>query len=113
MSSRFVFAVSLSFLILHGLSLPSARRRVYPHSTHTPLVLRWLGKIKAGVSDKALLSSMDILPTLLKITGQRPARNDQPRQRPAARRASQRYAADASDHSITHSFFVNSIYYLL
>jgi hypothetical protein len=62
MSSRFVFAVSLSFLILNRLSLLSAKLRVSPHSTHTPLILRWPGKINAGVSDEALASIMDILP---------------------------------------------------
>lgn len=56
----------------NGLSLPSAKLRAYPHSTRTPLILRWPGKIKPIVSEKALVSTMDILPTLLEITGQRP-----------------------------------------
>lgn len=55
----------------NGLSMPSAKLRLYPHATRTPLIFRWPGKIKPGVS-KALVSTMDILPTLLEITGQPP-----------------------------------------
>jgi N-sulfoglucosamine sulfohydrolase len=56
----------------NGLSLPSAKGRAYPHSTRTPLIFRWPGKITPGASDKALVSTMDILPTLLEITAQPP-----------------------------------------
>lgn len=59
------------FFADNGASMPSAKLRLYPHATRTPLVFRWPGKIKPGVS-KALVSTMDILPTLLDITGQPP-----------------------------------------
>jgi N-sulfoglucosamine sulfohydrolase len=54
------------FLSDHGMPLPFAKTAVYHHSTHTPLIVRWPGQVKAGTIDKQhMVSAVDFLPTLL------------------------------------------------
>ncbi|MCA9030006.1 MAG: sulfatase, partial [Planctomycetaceae bacterium] len=58
------------FLADHGMPLPFAKTQLYHHSTHTPLVVRWPGEVKAGaVDEKHMVSAVDFLPTLLDATG--------------------------------------------
>jgi N-sulfoglucosamine sulfohydrolase len=58
------------FLSDHGMPLPFAKTQLYHHSTHTPLIVRWLGQTKAGsVDDEHMVSAVDFLPTLLDVVG--------------------------------------------
>ncbi len=58
------------FLSDHGMPLPFAKTQLYHHSTHTPWMVRWPGKVKANSIDKShMISGIDALPTLLDITG--------------------------------------------
>ncbi|MCG8584975.1 MAG: sulfatase, partial [Pirellulales bacterium] len=58
------------FLSDHGMPLPFAKTQLYHHSTHTPWVVRWPGKIKPDtVDDEHMISAIDALPTLLDIAG--------------------------------------------
>ena len=58
------------FLSDHGMPLPFAKTQLYFHSTRTPWMVRWPGVTKAGtVDDRHLISAVDLLPTLLDITG--------------------------------------------
>lgn len=58
------------FLSDHGMPLPFAKTQVYFHSTRTPWMVRWPGVTKAGsVDQRHMISSVDLLPTLLDITG--------------------------------------------
>lgn len=54
------------FLSDHGMPLPFAKTQLYHHSTRTPLIILWPGITKAGAVDDAhLVSTVDLLPTLL------------------------------------------------
>lgn len=54
------------FLSDHGMAVPSAKSNCYHQSTRTPLIIRWDGHISPGMVDTShMVSSMDILPTLL------------------------------------------------
>jgi N-sulfoglucosamine sulfohydrolase len=59
------------FLSDHGMPLPFAKTQLYHHSTLTPLMIRWPGVTKPGsVDDEHMVSTVDLLPTLLDILGQ-------------------------------------------
>ena len=54
------------FLSDHGMPLPFAKTNCYLHSTRTPWIVRWPGKIKAGKVDKEhFISGIDFMPTIL------------------------------------------------
>jgi N-sulfoglucosamine sulfohydrolase len=56
------------FLSDHGMPLPFAKTQLYYHSTRTPWMVRWPGVTKAGaVDERHMISSVDLLPTLLDI----------------------------------------------
>ena len=58
------------FLSDHGMPLPFAKTQLYHHSTHTPLIVRWPGKVKPDtVDDRHMVSAIDALPTLLDVAG--------------------------------------------
>jgi N-sulfoglucosamine sulfohydrolase len=58
------------FLSDHGMPLPFAKTQLYHHSTHTPLMVRWPGVTRdAGVDNEHMVSTVDLLPTLLEILG--------------------------------------------
>lgn len=58
------------FLADHGMPLPFAKTQLYFHSTRTPWMIRWPGVTRPGaVDDRHLISAVDLLPTLLDITG--------------------------------------------
>lgn len=58
------------FLSDHGMPLPFAKTQLYLHSTRTPLMIRWPGVTKPGtVDDQHMISTVDLLPTLLDMVG--------------------------------------------
>ena len=58
------------FLSDHGMPLPFAKTAVYHHSTRTPWIVRWPGRVKPGTVDEDhMISAVDLTPTLLEIAG--------------------------------------------
>jgi N-sulfoglucosamine sulfohydrolase len=54
------------FLSDHGMPLPFAKTNCYLHSTRTPWIARWPGKIKPGTEDnRHFISGIDFMPTVL------------------------------------------------
>ena len=54
----------------HGIAVPFAKTNVYRHSTITPWIIRWPGKLKPGSHDtEHLVSGIDFAPTILDILG--------------------------------------------
>ncbi|MCZ6672467.1 MAG: sulfatase [Verrucomicrobia bacterium] len=57
----------------HGMALPWAKTALYHHSTHTPWMVRWPGKIKPNtIDDQHMISAVDLTPTLLDVAGIKP-----------------------------------------
>ena len=58
------------FLSDHGMPFPFAKTNVYHHSTRTPWIVRWPGRIKPGSVDRShMISAIDFMPTVLDIAG--------------------------------------------
>ena len=58
------------FLSDNGMAFPFAKTNCYLNSTKTPMIVRWPGRIKPGITDTShLVSAMDILPTVFEING--------------------------------------------
>ena len=58
------------FLSDHGMPLPFAKTNIYHHSTNTPWIVRWPGKVKAdAVDSEHMISAIDFMPTILDIAG--------------------------------------------
>ncbi|MDA7881085.1 sulfatase [Akkermansiaceae bacterium] len=58
------------FLSDHGMPLPFAKTNCWHHSTHTPWIVRWPGKVKAGAHDKKhVIGGIDLTPTVLEALG--------------------------------------------
>lgn len=54
----------------NGMSFPFAKANCYPHSTRTPWIVRWPGRIAPGQVDEAhFISTVDFLPTVLEAVG--------------------------------------------
>ncbi|MFC4994203.1 sulfatase [Rubritalea tangerina] len=58
------------FMADNGMAFPFSKTNCFYHSTHTPYLMRWPGKIESGtvVSD-AMVSGIDVTPTLLEAAG--------------------------------------------
>ncbi len=58
------------FLSDNGMALPFAKTNCYLHSTRTPWIARWPGKIKPGtVDNRHFISGIDFMPTVLDAAG--------------------------------------------
>ena len=57
------------FLSDHGMPFPFAKSSVYDNGLRTPLVIRWSGRIAPGGVDSGLVSSVDLMPTILDAVG--------------------------------------------
>ena len=58
------------FLSDHGMALPFAKTNCYLHSTRTPWIVRWPGRVKPGsVDGEHFVSGIDLMPTLLAAAG--------------------------------------------
>ena len=54
------------FLSDNGMAFPFAKTNCYLHSTRTPLIVRWPGRIKPDAIDRQhMVSAVDLLPTIL------------------------------------------------
>lgn len=53
----------------NGAQLPHAKWELYDAGIHMPLVIRWTGKVKPGAVTDAMVSYVDLLPTLLEAGG--------------------------------------------
>jgi len=53
----------------HGAQWPFGKWNLYDAGIRVPLIFRWPGKIKAGVRTDAMVSWIDIFPTLLDLVG--------------------------------------------
>lgn len=57
------------FISDQGAQFPSAKWSVYDQGLRVPLIVRWPGKVKAGEVSDALLSLVDLTPTMVDIGG--------------------------------------------
>ena len=58
------------FLSDHGMPLPFAKTNCYRHSTRTPWIVRWPGRVRPGsVEGTHFVSTIDWLPTVLQALG--------------------------------------------
>jgi N-sulfoglucosamine sulfohydrolase len=58
------------FLSDHGMGAPGAKNTLYHDGIRTPIIMRWPGKIEAGViDDNSIVSVIDIVPTILDAAG--------------------------------------------
>ncbi len=48
---------------------PISKRAPYDYGMRTPIMFKWKGKIDAKLDDKTLMSSLDMLPTVLDLVG--------------------------------------------
>jgi len=57
----------------NGRPFPGSKTRLHDRGLKEPLLLYWPGKIRPGTVNRALISSIDLAPTLLDIAGVKPA----------------------------------------
>ena len=58
------------FLSDNGMAFPFSKTNCYLNSTKTPLIIKWPGRISAGVTDSEnMVAGVDIMPTLLDVLG--------------------------------------------
>jgi len=58
------------FLSDHGMALPFAKTNCYLHSTRTPCIVRWPGRVRPGsVEREHFISGIDVFPTILDACG--------------------------------------------
>lgn len=58
------------FLSDHGISAPFAKLNCYPASLRVPLLIRYPGRISAGLRERrAMVSTVDLAPTLIELAG--------------------------------------------
>jgi uncharacterized sulfatase len=56
----------------HGAQMPFGKWNCYDAGVRTPLVVAWPGRVKAGTTAKAMVTWVDLLPTLLEAVGGTP-----------------------------------------
>ena len=59
----------------HGADLLRGKRTSYEGGVRIPMIIHWPGKTKAGHVSQQLVSTLDLMPTLLTIAGARPVNN--------------------------------------
>jgi N-sulfoglucosamine sulfohydrolase len=58
------------FLSDHGMGAIGGKATLYHDGLRTPVIVRWPGKVRAGsIDEKSIVSSIDIVPTLLDAAG--------------------------------------------
>ena len=58
----------------HGAQWPFAKWNLYQDGIHTPLIVSWPGHVTPGMRTEAMVSWIDILPTLVEVAGGSPPR---------------------------------------
>ena len=53
----------------HGAQWPFGKWNLYDAGIRVPLIVRWPGHVKAGVRTDAMVSWIDLMPTLIELTG--------------------------------------------
>lgn len=53
----------------HGAQFPYGKWTLYDEGIHVPLIIKWRGNVKAGTQSNAMVSWIDILPTLIDLVG--------------------------------------------
>jgi N-sulfoglucosamine sulfohydrolase len=61
------------FLSDNGMHFPFAKSNCYMTSVRTPLIFRWPGRIRPNMSSDSLVSTVDLMPTILEATDTRPS----------------------------------------
>jgi len=56
----------------HGSQWPFAKWNLYQDGIHTPLIVSWPGRVRPGTRTDAMVSWIDILPTLIDVAGGTP-----------------------------------------
>lgn len=94
----------VAFLSDHGMAFPFSKATVYRNGTWTPLLLRWPG-MGAPAVNRDLVSSVDLLPTILDVLGvEKPAGLDGRSLLPLLKGEPQ----EGRDHVVTHVNTVSS-----
>jgi arylsulfatase A-like enzyme len=62
-------STAVMFISDQGAQFPSAKWTVYDQGLRVPLIVRWPGKVAAGTASEALVSLVDITPTLVDLGG--------------------------------------------
>ncbi len=57
------------FISDNGMTFPRCKTTIYDSGIKTPLIVRFPGRIKSGTTCSALVSSIDIAPTILELAG--------------------------------------------
>ena len=60
------------FMSDHGPQFPFAKFSNYDAGLHVPMIVRWPGTVDAGSTNSAMISSVDLLPTIVEIAGGKP-----------------------------------------
>jgi N-sulfoglucosamine sulfohydrolase len=60
------------YLSDHGPDFPRGKKTIREGGSRVPMIMNWKGHLPEGKSEPRLVSSLDILPTLLEIAGVRP-----------------------------------------
>lgn len=61
------------FLSDNGMGAPGAKATLFHHGLRTPIIIRWPGEVEEGiVNENVLVSTIDIVPTLLDAIGASP-----------------------------------------
>jgi arylsulfatase A-like enzyme len=76
-AAREVLGPDLFFLFTsdHGAQWPFSKWTLYDAGIRTPMIAAWPGRIAAGARTKAMVSWVDLLPTLIDVGGGRPPQN--------------------------------------
>ncbi len=59
----------------HGADMLRGKRTSYEGGVRVPLIVSWAGQIKSGQVRNELVSTLDLMPTFLKVTGAEPVEN--------------------------------------
>ena len=57
------------YLSDNGMPFPRAKTTLYDSGIQTPMIARWPSKVPQGTSSNALISAVDLMPTLLELVG--------------------------------------------